>query len=161
MASARYMRRMVLFWCIAAGWVFVVWQHNLRLSPAAVLLCLAWTAVVWSIYTVWAMLDAASAETDRANWWQRETPTQELQRRKAELLRALKEIEFDLDTGKLTAQDAEALGASYREEALAVMRQLDERQRPAAASVVAGIEAEVARRRKLGRPLPSGPKEPS
>lgn len=139
-------RRLAMIGALALGWLFVLAQHSFRFTPSAVMLGLAWLCLVWAVQTVWAMADAAASPTDRASWWQRETPKQELKRQKASLLRALKEIEFDRDTGKLSAQDAEILAATYRQDAIEVMRQLDALDASADASVHGEIKAELARR---------------
>ena len=50
----------------------------------------------------------------------------ELEREKKSLVRAIKEIEFDRDTGKLSAADAAALLAAYRGRAIEVIKVLDQ-----------------------------------
>ncbi|MBK9069641.1 MAG: hypothetical protein IPL79_01330 [Myxococcales bacterium] len=154
-------RRYATLGALALGWVFVLAQHNFRFTPSAVMLGLAWLCLVWSIQTVWAMADAAASPTDRASWWRHKTPKQELKLQKASLLRALKEIEFDRDTGKLSAQDAESLAATYRQDAIEVMRQLDALDASADASVHGEIKAELARRRAAAGKGTSGKKAAS
>jgi hypothetical protein len=50
----------------------------------------------------------------------------ELEREKKSLVRAIKEIEFDRDTGKLSAADAAALLGAYRGRAIEVIKVLDQ-----------------------------------
>jgi len=50
----------------------------------------------------------------------------ELEREKAALLRALKELEFDHEMGKVSDADFREIGGQYRARAMRVLRQLDE-----------------------------------
>jgi cytochrome c-type biogenesis protein CcmH/NrfG len=52
-------------------------------------------------------------------------PLHELRAEKDALLRALKELEFDLASGKLSVEDHEALRSRYETRAMAVLRELD------------------------------------
>lgn len=50
----------------------------------------------------------------------------ELEREKASLLKALKELEFDHEMGKVSVGDFREIGGQYRARAMRVLRQLDE-----------------------------------
>lgn len=50
----------------------------------------------------------------------------ELEREKASLLKALKELEFDHEMGKVSDVDFREIGGQYRARAMRVLRQLDE-----------------------------------
>ena len=50
----------------------------------------------------------------------------ELEREKAALLKALKELEFDHEMGKVSDGDFREIGGQYRARAMRVLRQLDE-----------------------------------
>jgi hypothetical protein len=71
-------------------------------------------------------------------------PIDELLARRDVTYRALKEIEFDFQAGKLLEEDYQALLARYRAEAVAILQQLDE----ATAEMDAQIEREVAALRR-------------
>ena len=73
----------------------------------------------------------------------------ELEREKQILQRALKELRFDWERGKISDKDFEEISAAYRVRAIRVMRQLDE----STVDVRAQIERAVAaRRRHPGEP---------
>ena len=74
----------------------------------------------------------------------------ELEREKQILQRALKELRFDWERGKISDKDFEEISAAYRVRAIRVMRQLDE----STVVVRAQIERAVAaRRRHPGEPV--------
>jgi hypothetical protein len=110
-------------------------------TPGAVFLTLGWMAL---LATGYFLVRAASFDLgvglDGAAAVGR---TDELEREKRVLLKAIKECEFDRDTGKLDDGEAAAAIRRYRARAVAILRALDERPAP---SVEADIEAELARR---------------
>ncbi len=55
-----------------------------------------------------------------------EPRNQQLQERKEHLYAAIKELEFDQDLGKLSAEDYQGLRSQLESEALAVIQQLDQ-----------------------------------
>ena len=68
----------------------------------------------------------------------------ELEREKQSLLKALKELEFDHEMGKVSQKDFEDIGALYRARAIGVMRRLDD----AGGDYQKMIAADVAKRLK-------------
>ncbi len=74
-------------------------------------------------------------------------PAGELIARRDALYAALKDAEFDRETGKLTEEDYQAVRARTMAEAAGVLRQLDHLTPEAEAALDAEIEAEVARLR--------------
>jgi len=73
----------------------------------------------------------------------------ELEREKAALLKALKELEFDHEMNKVSDADYAEIGGVYRARAIRVIRQLDETK----VDYAALIEAELAKKRG-GKPAP-------
>lgn len=107
------------------GWMFIAHAHRWHLTPSVIVLCLAWTAVVGAGYT---LVRAGNALLDEVpdDWFTAGGTHAELEREKKSLVRAIKEIEFDRDTGKLSAADAAALLAAYRGRAIEVIKVLDQ-----------------------------------
>jgi hypothetical protein len=85
-----------------------------------------------------APVDAATLEGDID-----EERRSELAREKKVLLKAIKEVEFDHEMGKIDDQDAAEITATYRARALEIMRLLDEDK---AVDYPAIVEKELARR---------------
>ncbi len=56
--------------------------------------------------------------------------SEELYRRKESIYSALKELEFDYKTGKLSEQDYRELDARYKAEALEILEAIDEAEKP-------------------------------
>ncbi|MBK7198973.1 MAG: hypothetical protein IPH80_41555 [Myxococcales bacterium] len=106
------------------GWMFIAHAHRWHLTPSVIVLCLAWTAVVGAGY---ALVRAGNAFLDEVpeDWFTAGGTHAELEREKKSLVRAIKEIEFDRDTGKLSAADAAALLTAYRARAIEVIKALD------------------------------------
>lgn len=106
------------------GWMFIAHAHRWHLTPSVIVLCLAWTAVVGAGY---ALVRAGNAFLDEVpdDWFTAGGNQAELEREKKSLVRAIKEIEFDRDTGKLSPADAAALLVAYRARAIEVIKALD------------------------------------
>jgi ribosomal protein L40E len=68
----------------------------------------------------------------------------ELEREKASLLKALKELEFDHDMGKVSDPDFREIGGQYRARAMRVLRQLDEQGADYKALVEKELKARLA-----------------
>src|SRR4029078_1671008 len=74
----------------------------------------------------------------------------ELEREKALLLKALKELEFDHEMGKVSDADFREIGGGYRARAMRVLRQLDEQ----AADYKALVEKELKARLGVAQAAP-------
>jgi rRNA maturation endonuclease Nob1 len=84
-------------------------------------------------------------------------PAGELIARRNALYAALKDAEFDRETGKLTEEDYQAVRTRAMAEAAGVLRQLDHLTPEAEAAFDAEIEAEVARLREDATAQPVAP----
>jgi rRNA maturation endonuclease Nob1 len=94
-------------------------------------------------------------------WFGREkggqAPTSELIARRDALYAALKDAEFDRETGKLTDEDYQAVRTRTMAEAAVVLRQLDHLTPEAEAAVDAEIEQAIARMREDTTAQPVAP----
>jgi rRNA maturation endonuclease Nob1 len=86
-----------------------------------------------------------------------QAPARELMARRDALYAALKDAEFDRETGKLTEEDYQAVRTRAMAEAAGVLRQLDHLTPEAEAAFDAEIEAAVARLREDGAAQPVAP----
>jgi ribosomal protein L40E len=68
----------------------------------------------------------------------------ELEREKASLLKALKELDFDHQMGKVSDKDFADIGATYRGRAIRVMRQLDDAGRDYESMIAADVGKKLA-----------------
>ncbi len=109
------------------------------------MVCLCVAAFVLML-TVWILFRSATmlaigpkAEEARVATGRRR---KELEREKQALLKAIKELEFDHEMGKISDSDFREIGGLYRQRAVRVLRQLDE----ASGDYRAQIEREVAAR---------------
>ena len=75
-----------------------------------------------------------------------EGPLTDLILRKDTVLQSIKENEFDYQTGKLSAEDFQRTDARLRQQALALMRQIEQSQ-PATADLEAALEEEIRKQR--------------
>ncbi|MGZ3407651.1 MAG: zinc ribbon domain-containing protein [Polyangia bacterium] len=75
----------------------------------------------------------------------------ELEREKQSLLKALKELDFDHQMGKVSDKDFADIGATYRARAIRVMRQLDD----------AGRDYETMIAQEVGKRVASGGAQPA
>ena len=122
------MKRLYLILSVAVaagvGVYAVVSSH--RLTAANVFLMLTAVALMW---VVWILFRAAEALVKEPAADEVEVATgkrkKELEREKAALLKALKELEFDYQMGKVSESDYQEIGGNYRARAVRVLRQLD------------------------------------
>lgn len=103
---------------IAAGTKWNVAALFLLGATAALVLVVRWT-----IGAARALLDEPKAEEVRLATGRRR---KELEREKQALLKAIKELEFDHEMGKISDGDYQDFAAGYRARTVRVMRQLDE-----------------------------------
>jgi hypothetical protein len=106
---------------------------------------------VYTLFRAGASAATASEEdADDASWGRPIGARGELEREKKALLKAIKEAEFDLQMGKLSKADAEAMIGSYRAQAIAVIREID-RKDGGDVSVREEIEHEVRARLEVAK----------
>jgi hypothetical protein len=132
---------------IPPGWFFIFQSVNWHFTPSAVLLMICWVAIVTFGYFGIRMALSAASPDDRA-WFAARGQREELEREKRGLLKAIKEIEFDRETGKLSAQDAASLTTVYRARAIEVIKAI-EAETGAAMSVREQLLAEVRARQAV------------
>ena len=141
-----------LGWVIALaavppGWFFIGHANRWHLTAPVVVLGLAWLAVVGLGLT---LVRASNVMLDEVpdGWFTATGTRDDLEHEKKTLIRTIKEIEFDRDTGKLSAADAQQLLAVYRARAIEVIKSLDA---VGAQSPRARIVAELKARAELDR----------
>ncbi|MFQ5911749.1 MAG: hypothetical protein ACE5JS_01215 [Nitrospinota bacterium] len=84
-----------------------------------------------------------------------ENASLDLERRRAALIDAIKDVDFDLQTGKLSSRDHRLLRARFEKEVFALYREMDERGQEA--SLLDEIEQEVSKLREGTRPAKGEP----
>jgi hypothetical protein len=136
---------------IATGWVFIAWSHRFHVTVPVAVLSLGWLAVVAAVYTLFRTgVSASDDDVDTVAWWRPTGKRDELEREKRSLLKAIKEIEFDREMGKISEPDALELIRSYRIHAIEVIKAIDEIDAGGRGSVRDEIEREVRARLAVG-----------
>jgi hypothetical protein len=116
-------------WLLAAavvppGWFFILRVVRWHLTPSAVMLMICWVAIVTVGYFAIRMALSATSPDDAA-WFTARGQREELEREKRSLLKAIKEIEFDRETGKISEADAAQLTQVYRARAIEVIKAIE------------------------------------
>jgi len=95
-------------------------------TPATIAFTLTAVALMWCVWVVFRTAQALVKEPEKEEV-ARATGRRkkELEREKQSLLKALKELEFDHEMGKISDADYQEIGGNYRARAVRVMRQLD------------------------------------
>lgn len=149
---------------VVAGWGFILWANKFHVTPAAVIMCLGYLAVVATIFNLWRTgVAAVQRDNPALGAWDRPMGAfAELEREKRTLLKAIKEAEFDFAMGKLSSVDSEALIQVYRARAIEVIKEIDRQSAGMAMSPRAQIHLEVKARMALAERAPSakGLKQP-
>lgn len=149
--------------------------NDWRPSAPVFFLATAWLAIVLTGLWLWrAGLSAATEDPAGGDvGFEMSTRRDELMQEKRVLLKAIKEIEFDRQMGKMSDADAEGLTRLYRKQAVEVMKALDlsgegddspedrvERELRARLAV-AKLTTKKAKRAKAEEPKPEEPKSES
>jgi hypothetical protein len=126
-SSIKPVRRIYPLAVVVVAIAVASWTAALGGRESAAFLALATIAfgwVVWLLFRAAGALvrDPVAADAAVATGRRRK----ELEREKAALLKALKELEFDHQMGKVSDKDFVEIGTNYRGRALRVMRQLDD-----------------------------------
>jgi hypothetical protein len=109
---------------VLAGWIIILILNRWYFTTAVFFLFAAWFGLV---LTAWYLSQAgwSAAEDDEGDdFWKPIGRQAELEREKRALLKAIKEIEFDHQMGKMSDQDAEELTRFYRARAIEVIKAL-------------------------------------
>jgi len=80
-----------------------------------------------------------------------DNPLTDLLTRKDSVLLSIKELEFDYQTGKLSAEDFGQLNGRLRQQAISLLRQI-EKTAPASAELETALEALILQQRKMASP---------
>jgi hypothetical protein len=141
---------------ILVGAVFIAWSHRFHVTVPVIVMTLGWIAVVSAVYTLIRIGTTASErEADDASWWKPTGKREELEREKRSLLKAIKEIEFDREMGKMSETDAAEILRIYRGHAIEVIKALDYVDSGGPRSVREEIEREVKARLAVSASKPA------
>jgi hypothetical protein len=120
-------RRLYPLFVLGAAVAVGVWSYVVGGRESVAFLMLATIALGW---VVWLLFRAAEslARPEKPDDASQVTGRRrkELEREKQALLKAIKELEFDHEMGKVSDRDFGEIGQQYRARAIRVMRQLDE-----------------------------------
>jgi hypothetical protein len=107
--------------------VGVLWYYHFRPTVGAFVLVIGWSVLIGA---AWLLARAAAAfdlEVEDPVFQTNETlRREELEQEKKMLLKAIKELEFDKQMGKIDDKDAAAAVTRYRARAVEILRQLDD-----------------------------------
>src|SRR5882724_1809273 len=150
--TMRWLRRGAAVALLMIGWVFIAWQNRFHVTAPVVFVCLAYFAVIATIYNLWRTgaiaVDSAEDQGD-STWAKPVGALGELEREKRTLLKAIKEAEFDHQMGKLSQRDADEMIRGYRTRAIEVIKEIDRHGLGTAGSVREQILREVRARVQL------------
>jgi len=150
-----WVRRVAAISAIVVGWAFIAWHNHFYLTPAFVILAIGWAASISTLYFLWRVGAAgADAAATREDWWLAIGHQEELEREKRALLKTIREIEFDQQTGKLSPHDAQEMIQVVRVRAIDVMKALDAVEQGGGAR--AEIEREVRARLEIEKARKAG-----
>jgi hypothetical protein len=119
----------------------------------AATLALGW--IVWLCFRAAMALvrEPEQREVDVVTGWRRK----ELEREKQALLKALKELEFDFEMGKVSQKDFHEIGGQYRARAIRVMRQLDDAGGDYEAMITRDVAARLKKQNEAGATAAGAP----
>lgn len=150
-----------------AGWAVVLMMNRWWLTPPVVILCLGWLAILVAGRALWRSAHSAGGETGEPDavmsplsFEVTETRHDELEREKKALIKAIKEVEFDREMGKMSEEHAGEIVKVYRARAIEILKELDRSDTQAAAEPVEQIiEKELRARLALAGVKPKKQKK--
>lgn len=115
---------------LAGGWLMILFINRWVIAAPVVFLCLGWLALLAGGRFLWISALAAGGEGlgpdgEDGGFELGATRVVELQREKRSLLKAIKEVEFDREMGKMSDSDADEIVRVYRARAIEVLKELD------------------------------------
>jgi hypothetical protein len=160
-AASRGRAAAIVAGVIVVGAVFIAWSHRFHVTVPVLIMTLGWIAVVSTVYTLIRIGTTASEhDPDEIAWWRPTGKREELEREKRSLLKAIKEIEFDREMGKMSDADAAEILRVYRGHAIEVIKALDHVDTGGPRSVREEIEREVKARLAVSATKPTKPSKP-
>lgn len=97
-----------------------------HVSASVLVLALSALALFWAVWVLFRAVAALVAEPEPLERAERTgRRRKELEREKQALIKALKELEFDHQMGKVSERDFREISGTYRSRVVRVMRQLD------------------------------------
>lgn len=139
-----------------AGWFVVLAMNRWWVTAPVVFLCIGWLAILLAARALWRAAQSAGGETGEPeeamsplSFEVVETRADELEREKRALLKAIKEVEFDREMGKMTEEDAGEIVKVYRARAIEILKELDQGGADADEPVKARIDKELRARLAL------------
>ena len=112
---------------LLVGWGFSLHINNWHLTVPVVMLWLAWLGALFTVRLLWDVGIAVAGEAGGQSMQEldvSESRRIELEEEKKSLIRAIKEIEFDRDLGKMSDEDATEMMRFYRARAIEVIKEL-------------------------------------
>ena len=125
----RWVWRGTALGALLLGWIFIAWQNHFHVTAPLVFVCLAYLAVVATVYNLFRTGAAAVSTGDDegdSTWAKQTGALGELEREKRTLLKAIKEAEFDHQMGKLSKHDVDEMIRVYRARAIEVIKEIDQ-----------------------------------
>ena len=113
---------------VVAGWILVLAINRWHLGAPQVFLCLGWLSIVAAGRLLW--MSAVRAGNELEGMPEESEPMDgtragDLEREKRALLKAIKEVEFDRELGKMSDEDADEIVRVYRARAIEILKLLD------------------------------------
>jgi hypothetical protein len=148
--TARLLARTFFVLLLAGGWLGILSINRWHIGPPVVFLWAGWLGVLLTARYLWvAGMSAAyddESGIDEEEFWRPVGAEDELLREKRSLLKAIKEIEFDREMGKLSDKDAAELTRFYRMRAIELIKALESKDQGGELSIEDKIEREVKAR---------------
>jgi hypothetical protein len=147
--TARLLARTFFVLLLAGGWLGILSINRWHFGPPVLFLWAGWLGVLLTARYLWvAGMSAAyddESGVDDEEFWRPVGAQDELLREKRSLLKAIKEIEFDREMGKLSEKDATELTRFYRMRAIEIIKALESKNE-GELSIEEKIEREVKAR---------------
>jgi hypothetical protein len=112
---------------LIAGWAFILHINRWHFTVPVFMLWMGWAGVLATVRFLWWAGIAMASDIGRGADMTDVSVARlrELNEEKKVLLRAIKEIEFDRDLGKMSAEDAAEIMRFYRARAIEVIKEID------------------------------------
>jgi hypothetical protein len=142
---------------LAAGWVLIGHVNGWHLGVPVLVLAIGWLAILLGGRFLWRSADAAAREGEVGGdeRFEGRSPREELEAEKRAVLKAIKEVEFDRDMGKMSESDAAEIVRFYRVRAIAILKELEDPEgRPLSAEEQ--VERELRARLEIAKVAAAG-----
>ncbi len=141
---------LVLLGVMLVGWLRILASYDWLLTASSIFLMLGWTAILLTFVFLWnGVMTLVQTPKENEEFGLSRDFRAELEHEKRVVLKAIKEIEFDRESGKMSEADADEIVRVYRMRAIDILKEIEAMDGGKTVTAKDVIDREVRARLKI------------